>query len=62
MGQDALLKRLKPFRRGVRWVLAWKYSAVGGAIGTALALLADLGDWLGRWEADPIALALTIVC
>ncbi|MFN3421155.1 MAG: hypothetical protein ACK40X_05465, partial [Armatimonadota bacterium] len=58
--QDVLVKHLKPFRRRVRWVLAWRYAAVGGAIGTALALLTDLGDWLGRWEADPIVLVLTI--
>ncbi len=60
MNQDALLRHLKPFRRRVRWVLAWRYAAVGGAIGAALALLTDLGDWLGKWEADPIVLVLTI--
>lgn len=59
--QDVLIKHLKPFRRRVRLVLAWRYAAVGGAIGTALALLTDLGDWLGRWEADPVVLVLTIV-
>ncbi|MCS7187378.1 MAG: hypothetical protein RMK89_10545 [Armatimonadota bacterium] len=60
MSQDILLKRLKPFRRRVRWVLAWRYTAVGGAVGAALALLTDLGDWLGKWEADPVVLVLTI--
>ncbi len=59
--QDILVKHLKPFRRRIRLVLAWRYAAVGGAVGTALALLTDLGDWLGKWEADPIVLVLTIV-
>lgn len=59
--QDVLTKHLKPFRRRIRLVLAWRYAAVGGAIGTALAFLTDLGDWLGRWEADPIVLVLTII-
>lgn len=59
--QDILVKHLKPFRRRVRWILAWRYAAVGGTVGTALAFLTDLGDWLGKWEADPIVLVLTIV-
>jgi len=60
MSREELAKRLKPFRRRVRWVLAWRYAGAGGAVGAALALVTDLGDWLGRWEADPIALVLTI--
>jgi hypothetical protein len=60
MEQNALMKHLTPFRRRVRLVLAWKYSAVGGTIGLIFALLTDLGDWLGKWEAEPISIAFPI--
>jgi hypothetical protein len=60
MEQNALIKHLTPFRRRVRLVLAWKYSAVGGTIGLIFALLTDLGDWLGKWEAQPISIAFPI--
>ncbi len=60
MERDIFAKGLRPFRQRVRLVLAWRYAGLGGAIGMALALLTDLGDWLGKWEAEPIVLALTI--
>jgi len=60
MEQNALVKRLTPFRRRVRLVLAWRYAAIGGTIGLILALLSDLGDWLGKWEAEPISIAFPI--
>jgi len=60
MEQNALIKRLTPFRRRVRLVLAWRYAAVGGTIGLIFSLLTDLGDWLGKWEAEPISVALPI--
>ncbi len=56
MERNILLHRLRPFRRRVRWVLAARYAAVGGAIGAALALFADVGDWLGKWTVEPITL------
>jgi hypothetical protein len=60
MEQKALIKHLTPFRRRVRLVLVWKYSAVGGTIGLIFALLTDLGDWLGKWEVEPISIAFPI--
>lgn len=60
MEQDVLVKKLSPFRRRVRFVLTWRYGAVGGAVGTLLALLMDLGDWFGRWEVEPASIVLTV--
>ncbi len=60
MEQNALMKHLTPFRRRVRLVLAWRYAAIGGTIGLIFALLTDLGDWLGKWEAEPISIAFPI--
>lgn len=60
MKQDVLVKKLSPFRRRVRFVLTWRYGAVGGAVGTLLALLMDLGDWFGKWEIEPVSLVLTV--
>jgi hypothetical protein len=61
MEQNSLIKHLIPFKRRVRLVLAWKYSTVGGTVGLVLALLTDLGDWFGKWEAEPISIAFPIV-
>jgi len=60
MEQNVLVKRLTPFRRRVRMVLAWRYAAVGGTVGFILALLTDLGDWLGKWEATTFSIAFPI--
>ncbi|MCS7264310.1 MAG: hypothetical protein NZ805_05700 [Armatimonadetes bacterium] len=60
MERNELANRLRPFKRRVRLVLAWRYAAIGGSIGMATALLTDLGDWLGKWQSDPIVLLLTI--
>lgn len=61
MQRDELQKRFRPFRWRVQTVLLWRYAAIGGAIGTAFALFADIGDWRNVWTIEPLTLVAFIV-
>ncbi|MFA0753560.1 MAG: hypothetical protein IMHGJWDQ_001337 [Candidatus Fervidibacter sp.] len=58
MERYALERQLRTFMWRVRWVLAWRYAAIGGVVSLALALLADIGDWLRWWVTEPPVLVL----
>ncbi len=44
--------RLRPYRRRVRGLLAWRFSAIGGTAGALVATVLSLADWMG-WLIVP---------
>jgi len=60
VGALQLVDRLRPYRRRVRWMLMWRWGALGGFGGTLVALLLDALDWLALIAMPPWGLALAI--
>jgi hypothetical protein len=46
VGALQLADRLRPYRQRVRWLLMWRWGALGGFAGTLVAILLDALDWL----------------
>jgi hypothetical protein len=60
VGALQLVDRLRPYRRRVRWMLMWRWGALGGFVGTLVALLLDALDWLALIAMPSWGLALAI--
>lgn len=53
-------ERLRPYRRRVRLLLAWRYGAMGGIAGALVATLLSLLDWRALLVVYPWQLAATV--
>ncbi len=61
VGALGLLDRLRPYRRRVRWVLMWRWGAIGGFVGTLIAIALDALDWLAVLSVQPVGLVASIL-
>ena len=61
VGALQLVDRLRPYRRRVRWLLMWRWGALGGFVGTLVAILLDALDWLALMVMPIWGLALAIL-
>ncbi len=61
VGALQLVDMLRPYRRRVRWMLMWRWGALGGFGGTLVALVLDALDWLALIVMPIWGLALAIL-
>ena len=61
VGALQLVDQLRPYRRRVRWLLMWRWGALGGFAGTLVAILLDALDWLAVIVMPVWGLALAIL-
>jgi len=61
VGALQLMDMLRPYRRRVRWVLIWRWGALGGFVGTLVALVLDALDWLAVWSVPVSWLLIPIL-
>lgn len=68
VGALQLMDMLRPYRRRVRWLLMWRWGALGGFIGTLAAIGLDALDWLAVlsvplwWLAASILIGVLMGC
>ncbi|MCS7227298.1 MAG: hypothetical protein NZ821_09940, partial [Gloeomargarita sp. SKYB31] len=68
VGALQLMDLLRPYRRRVRWLLMWRWGALGGFIGTLAAIGLDALDWLAVlsvplwWLAVSILIGILLGC
>jgi len=61
VGALQLMDMLRPYQRRVRWVLMWRWGALGGFIGTLVAMGLDALDWLAVLSAPVWWLAASVL-
>lgn len=59
-GSMNLLDELKPFRRRLRTLLAWRWGSMGGILGVLLAIALDWMDWFEIAVVEPYWLPATV--
>ncbi|GBC92260.1 Chromosome partition protein Smc [bacterium HR15] len=61
VGALHLVDLLRPYRRRVRWILMWRWGALGGFVGTLIAILLDALDWLALMMVPTWWLAISVL-